>query len=158
MPRSVRGLSLMYARCIVCLVGACLLAIGAHAERTLARHRLQIGMYIIQAEVASDEATRSHGLMGRKELAGNDGMLFVFAQPGYYAMWMKDTLIPLSVAFIDSSGVILNIDEMEPLTEMTHSSAGQAKFALEMSSGWFTKKHIKRGDQIRNLDNAPPAQ
>jgi uncharacterized membrane protein (UPF0127 family) len=157
MLRSVRHLSTLYVR-FICLSIACLLTSGAHAEQTLARHRLQIGMHIIHAEVANDEATRSHGLMGRKELAGNDGMLFVFAQPGNYAMWMKNTIIPLSVAFIDAHGVILNIEEMKPLTEMAHSSAGQAKFALEMSGGWFAKKRIKPGDQIRGLENLPPAQ
>jgi uncharacterized membrane protein (UPF0127 family) len=158
MMPTIRHLFSLYARLFVCACAACLLASGAHAERILARQRLQIGMYVINAEVANDEATRSHGLMGRKELAGNDGMLFVFAQPGSYAMWMKNTVIPLSVAFIDPDGVILNIEEMKPLTETPHSSAGQAKFALEMSSDWFAKKRINPGEQIRGLESAPPAR
>jgi hypothetical protein len=159
MLRSIRHLTFMYTRFIVGLLAtACLLAGSAHAERTLARQRLQIGMFIIHAEVANDEAARSHGLMGRKELAGNDGMLFVFAEPGTYAMWMKNTVIPLSVAFIDANGVILNIEEMKPLTETTHASAGQAQFALEMSGGWFARKRINPGDQIRGLENVPPGQ
>ena len=158
MLRSIRPLNFMYTRFIVCLATACLLVSGAHAEQPLARQRLQIGMHIIHAEVANDEATRSHGLMGRKELAGNDGMLFVFAQPGNYAMWMKNTVIPLSVAFIDANGLILNTEEMKPLTETTHSSAGQAKFALEMNGGWFARKRIQPGDQIRGLENLPSAR
>jgi hypothetical protein len=70
-------------------------------------------------------------------------------------MWMKNTVIPLSVAFIDANGVILNIEEMKPLTETTHASAGQAQFALEMSGGWFARKRINPGDQIRGLENVP---
>jgi uncharacterized membrane protein (UPF0127 family) len=140
------------------MTAVCLLSIAAYAERTLARQRLQIGMHIIQAEVANDQESRTHGLMNRKELSGSSGMLFVFDQPSNQAMWMKDTLIPLSVAFIDANGVILNIEEMKPLTETVHGSAGSAKFALEMSGGWFSRRHVKPGDQVRGVEAAPPAE
>jgi uncharacterized membrane protein (UPF0127 family) len=119
--------------------------------------QLQLGMHIVRAEVANTDESRVHGLMGRKALPGNQGMLFVFERPDRQAMWMRNTLIPLSVAFIGDDGRILNIEEMKPQTEDVHPSKGDAKFALEMSGGWFANKGIKAGDRIKGLENAPPA-
>jgi uncharacterized membrane protein (UPF0127 family) len=118
---------------------------------------LNIGMYVIQAEVASTLAQREQGLMGRKAMAENAGMLFDLERPALLeCMWMKDTLLPLSVAFIDPAGKIINIEEMKPMTEDQHCSTkgAQVRYALEMNAGWFKKKNIKPGALIQRLSGA----
>ena len=87
----------------------------------------------ISAEIADTPATREQGLMYRKQLAKNQGMLFIFREPDYYSMWMLNTYIPLSVAFLDKQGIILNIADMAPLTKESHGAVAPAKFALEMN-------------------------
>lgn len=109
------------------------------------------------AEVANTRSSRMQGLMNRKTLDENRGMLFVFPSVGRYSMWMQNTYIPLSVAFINEQGVILNIKRMEPLTKTVHSSLGDAKFALEMNAGWFARREIKAGDQVKGLIQASVA-
>ena len=89
--------------------------------------------------------------MFRKELGRDDGMLFIFDDPGYYAMWMKNTLIPLSVAFVDGNGVILNIADMEPQTLDSHGAAGPAVYAIETNVGWFAAHKVKAGDKVTGL-------
>lgn len=89
--------------------------------------------------------------MFREKLAWNDGMLFVFDDPGYHAMWMKNTLIALSVAFIDGDGHILNIADMEPGALDPHSAAGPARYAIETNKGWFAARKIKAGDRVTGL-------
>ena len=118
---------------------------------------LTISGYEIAAEVAHTQLSRSQGLMYRESLDENTGMLFVFPNSGYYSMWMKNTYIPLSVAFIDVRGVILNIAEMQPETLMSHDSAGMAKYALEMNKGWFAARKITAGTQVTGLERAPAA-
>ena len=95
------------------------------------------------------------GLMFRKSLAENQGMLFIYEKEGRYAMWMKNTNVALSVAFIDRNGAILNIEDMEPQTEDSHGSKGVAKFSLEMNQGWFKKRGIKKGDHVGGLERIP---
>jgi len=116
------------------------------------------GMYLVRAEVANTFDSRATGLMFRKSLATNEGMLFVFPEPEMTCMWMKNTLIPLSVAFIDATGKIVSISEMQPQTETTHCAAAPAKYALEMNRGWFSSKGLKAGAAIRGLEKAPPAR
>lgn len=116
--------------------------------------QLQTGMYLIKAEVANDYSTRMQGLMMREKMAPNDGMLFLFPGREQQCMWMKNTLLPLSVAFIDESGVILNIEDMKPQTENSHCSAKEARYALEMNQGWFKNKNIKAGAKIIGLEKA----
>ena len=118
---------------------------------------LTISGYEIAAEVAHTQLSRSQGLMYRESLAENTGMLFVFPSSGYYSMWMKNTYIPLSVAFIDVRGVILNIAEMQPETLISHDAAGMAKYALEMNKGWFAARKITAGAQVTGLERAPAA-
>lgn len=115
---------------------------------------LSAGMYLIRAEVAADFETRSRGLMFRKELASNAGMLFVFDEPGSQCMWMKNTLIPLSVAFLDARGTIINIEEMTPQTEDSHCARRSADYALEMNGGWFAARGIKPGMRIGGIPGA----
>ncbi len=116
---------------------------------------LHAGGQSINAEVAATDATRQVGMMWRQKMGKNEGMLFVFPQRGYHAMWMRNTLLPLSVAFIDEKGEILSIHEMQPQTETSHQSAGPARYALEMNTGWFTAHKIKVGNLIKGLEKAP---
>jgi uncharacterized membrane protein (UPF0127 family) len=133
--------------------GAC------HAADNLPLVELRVGSHKIRAEVAATEPARTLGLMHRKQpLAPNAGMLFVFAEPGFHSMWMRNTYIPLSVAFIDERGVILNIADMAPLTTDPHTAAGFARYALEMNRGWFAARGIKAGAQVSGLKAAPAAK
>lgn len=112
---------------------------------------LKAGKQLIRAEVAATEAERGRGLMYRKSLPENSGMLFVYGAPVRTCMWMKNTAIPLSVAFIDRNGVILNIAEMEPFTTDSHCSAGWVYYALEMNAGWFARNGLEPGSRIDGL-------
>jgi hypothetical protein len=94
------------------------------------------------------------GLMFREKLGANDGMLFIFDEPAYQSMWMKNTLIPLSVAFLDGDGVILNILDMEPHTLTPNMSAGPARYAVETNRGWFAERKLKAGDRATGLPKA----
>lgn len=114
---------------------------------------LTAGMYLIQAEVAQTEAERQQGLMFREHMQANEGMVFLFGQPAGICMWMKNTLIPLSVAFLDKEGTIINIEEMQPKTLNSHCATKPAYYALEMNAGWFKKHNIKPGMKIGGLPN-----
>ncbi len=113
--------------------------------------QLSAGMHLVRAEVAADFATRARGLMHRESLGANTGMLFVFEQPEIQCMWMKNTLIPLSVAFLDERGAIINIADMEPHSERTHCAARPASYALEMNRGWFAVRGIKPGMRLGGI-------
>src|SRR5262245_57533916 len=116
---------------------------------------LSIGMQLIRAEVAADDAGRARGLMYRESLATNAGMVFVFDQNALHCMWMKNTLIPLSVAFIDEGGAITNIADMQPKSEQSHCATKPARYALEMNKGWFAQRGIKPGAKLRGLEKLP---
>jgi uncharacterized membrane protein (UPF0127 family) len=116
---------------------------------------LNAGIHVIRAEVANSFETRARGLMYRESLDPNQGMLFVFPQFERHCMWMKNTPLPLSVAFIDEDGEVVSISEMVPHTEDSHCAARQARFALEMGKGWFAAKGIRAGAKIRGIDKAP---
>ena len=115
--------------------------------------QLSAGMHLIKAEVASTGAQREQGLMFREKMPLNAGMVFVFDAPTTQCMWMKNTLLPLSVAFIDAEGIIVNIEDMQPQTLDSHCSkkAVAVRYALEMNLGWFKQKNIKPGTSIGNL-------
>lgn len=119
---------------------------------------LTIATHELHAEVAHTQQARAQGLMFRPMLPENVGMLFVFPQSAYYGMWMKNTMIPLSVAFIDEKGIILNIADMEPYTLTAHYSAGPVKYALEANRGWFAHKKIQSGAYVSGLEHAPTAE
>lgn len=125
----------------------------AHAE--MPRMNLNIGMYRIDAEVAADQPNRMQGLMHRRSMAQHQGMLFVFPEVAIHCMWMRNTFLPLSVAFLDEAGKILNVEDMQPQTENNHCAARPARYALEMNQGWFASKKIKPGTVIQGLDKAP---
>jgi hypothetical protein len=112
---------------------------------------LSAGIQVIQAEVALEPAERERGLMFRKQLGTNQGMVFLFDEPAQQCMWMRNTLIPLSVAFIDRDGKIINVEEMAAQTDDNHCAARPALYALEMNQGWFAKHGILAGTRIVGL-------
>jgi uncharacterized protein len=119
--------------------------------------QLSINGHRLVAELASTTETRTTGLMHRFSLKPDHGMLFVFSEPQPLAFWMKNTFVPLSIAFIGADGRILNIDDMAPQTENTHPSRGLALYALEMKKGWFSERAIAAGDRLGGLEKAPKA-
>lgn len=125
----------------------------AQAQQTV---ELTAGMHLIHAEVAADMSTRSRGLMFRKSLAPNAGMVFVFDDAAQHCMWMKNTYVPLSVAFLDDAGAIINIEDMAPQTEDTHCAKKPARYALEMDRGWFASRGIKPGVKLGGIDKLRP--
>jgi hypothetical protein len=114
---------------------------------------LKIPLYVkqveISVEVAKTPEERATGLMNRKHLGKDEGMLFIFETEGYHGFWMKNTLIPLSIAFIDKEGKIVRISEMKPLTLDSHDPPQPVLYALEMNKGWFAAHGIKVGDLIK---------
>ena len=112
---------------------------------------LSIGKHKLVAEVASTADQRSTGLMHRFSLRPDHGMLFVFERPERLSFWMRNTYIPLSIAFIGADGRIVNIEDMAPQTETSHWSRGPALYALEMRRGWFAERGIRDGDAVEGL-------
>jgi len=112
---------------------------------------LSIGMHRIEAELARTDATRARGLMQRRSMPTQRGMLFVFDQEAQHCMWMRNTLLPLSVAFLDKDARIVNIEDMQPQTDERHCAAAPARFALEMNQGWFAQRGIRAGAVLRGL-------
>jgi uncharacterized membrane protein (UPF0127 family) len=129
-------------------------ALPALADAQVATAILKIGPNRLKVEVAQTDEQREKGLMFRKQLGRDEGMLFIFDEPAYHAMWMKNTLIPLSVAFVDAQGTILNILDMEPQTLDSHAAAGPAIYAIETNKGWFDGRKIKAGDKVAGLPKA----
>ncbi len=125
------------------------LAAPTPAQTTFRTIPLTIGEHTLQVELAASPEERSQGLMFREQLAEDAGMLFVFPEDGFQSFWMRNTPIPLSIAFIDSAGRIVNIADMEPFDEQTfHQSAGMVRYALEVNQGWFAERGIGPGDQV----------
>jgi uncharacterized protein len=135
------------------VLAAALLALAslARAEAPLPVISLKVAGHALRVEVVTTQEQMAKGLMFREKLGTNDGMLFVYQDPGYYAMWMKNTLIPLSVAFVDGEGRILNIEDMEPQTLDSHAAAGPARYSIEANKGWFAARKVKAGDQVTGL-------
>ncbi len=116
---------------------------------------LSVGLYRIQAEVAATQKMRMTGLMHRTEMPAGAGMLFVFTERQKHCMWMRNTLIPLSVAFINEQGLIINIEDMQPQTDTAHCAGAPARYALETNAGWFAARKIAAGTRIAGLERAP---
>ncbi len=143
---------------LVLLAGALIATAQPAAADPLITYRLRIKTHELRAEIANTEESRRRGLMYRDRLAQNSGMIFVYPRPEAAAMWMKNTGVALSVAFIGANGRILNIADMAPHSEQAHASAGEAAYALEMNRGWFSKRKIMRGDVVEGLKALPPAR
>lgn len=116
---------------------------------------LTIGIHRVEAEVAATQDHRMVGLMHRKTMPAQHGMLFVFPEVTQHCMWMRNTLIPLSVAFLDEKGRILNVEDMKPQTEDNHCSSKPARYALEMNLGWFRSRGLGPGTPIAGVERAP---
>lgn len=134
------------------------LAVPAAARAQMPEIPLTVAGHRLTVEVADTEATRMQGLMHRRILPESRGMLFVFREVAHHAMWMMNTHIPLSVAFLDERGLIINIADMQPHTRDTHAATKPAKYALEANQGWFAMRGIKPGARIEGLERAPPAR
>ena len=119
---------------------------------------LSAGMHRIEAEVASTPGDRATGLMNRPAMPAHRGMLFVFPEAGVQCFWMKNTLIPLSIAFLDDDGRIVQIADMQPQSLDNHCSARPVRFALEMNAGWFRSRGLAAGAKISGVGKAPPAR
>ncbi len=125
------------------------------APQKLPSIALNAGMHIIQAELAQTPDQRSIGLMFRKTMGINDGMLFAFEQPATQCFWMKNTLLPLDIAFVSADGTVVNIDAMKPQTLESHCSTKPVPFVLEMNQGWFAKRGIKAGSKLKGAPFTP---
>lgn len=152
-------LAAIRARYLACFLAA-MVVTSASAQPNAPQSGLPVatlsaGVHVIQAEVASTDQTRAVGLMFRKSMEANRGMLFIFEMRSRHCMWMKNTLIPLSVAFMDDDGRILNIADMTPHDETSHCAVGPARYALEMNRGWFAGKGIKPGAKVSGLEKLP---
>lgn len=117
-------------------------------QLNLPRVKLQAGMYQIDAQLAQTPDQRQIGLMYRSDMPQHEGMLFIFEQPSEQCFWMKNTLLPLTAAFVADDGTIVNLADMKPQTTDSHCSAKPVRFVLEMNQGWFAKKAIKAGYKL----------
>ena len=136
------------------LLSLALALAGSAVAQTEAQPRLdtitlQAGMHNIRAEVARTPLQTQTGMMFRREMASHEGMLFVFDGLSRRCFWMKNTLLPLSIAFIADDGSIVNLAEMQPQSEASHCSSEPVRYALEMNQGWFTKRGIKPGFKLK---------
>ena len=117
-------------------------------QMNLQRARLSAGMHQIDVQIALSPEQRQIGLMFRKEMPQHEGMIFVFEAPTKQCFWMKNTLLPLTAAFVADDGTIVNLDDMKPQTENPHCSTKPVRYVLEMNKGWFAKKGIKAGGKL----------
>lgn len=125
-----------------------LTAQASEPQLDLPRTRLSAGMHQIDAQLASTPAQRSVGLMFRQEMPPHEGMLFVFEQPGVQCFWMKNTLLPLTAAFIADDGRIVNLADMKPQSLDSHCASAPVRYVLEMNQGWFAKRGLKAGSRL----------
>lgn len=134
---------------------SCLLAVFAlpawsqnAPQLQLPRVTLSAGMHLINAQLAATPEQRTIGLMFRQEMPANEGMLFVFEQHAGQCFWMKNTLLPLTAAFVADDGTIVNLADMKPQTQDSHCSAQPVRYVLEMNLGWFAKRGVKAGAKL----------
>jgi uncharacterized membrane protein (UPF0127 family) len=120
-------------------------------QTQLQRAVLSLGMFQIDAQIAQTPEERQIGLMFRAQMPQAEGMIFIFEEPSKQCFWMKNTILPLTAAFIADDGTILNLADMKPQTTETHCSAKPVRFVLEMNQGWFAKKGIKAGGKLRGV-------
>jgi uncharacterized membrane protein (UPF0127 family) len=139
------------------LTGFCALTAGAQTapQPRLPTISLTAGLYRITAEVASTPMQRQLGMMMRTEMSAQEGMLFVFEAPDVQCFWMRNTLLPLTAAFVADDGRIVNLADMQPRTDKSHCSKEPVRYVLEMNQGWFAKRGIKPGDRLRGQPFQP---
>jgi uncharacterized membrane protein (UPF0127 family) len=117
-------------------------------QMSLERTQLMAGMHRLDVQLALTPEQRQIGLMWRKDMPQHEGMLFVFEQPSTQCFWMRNTLIPLTAAFLEDDGTIVNLADMKPLSDDSHCSTKPVRFVLEMNQGWFAKRQIKPGFKL----------
>jgi uncharacterized protein len=147
------GLKRQIAQCfsaLLLVVSGTALAQG-QPQMDLPRIQLSAGMHLIDAQVAQTPEQRQIGLMHRAQMPVTEGMLFVFEQPATQCFWMKNTLLPLTAAFVADDGRVVNLADMQPQTTDSHCSAEPVRFVLEMNQGWFAKRGVKAGSRIGGL-------
>lgn len=142
----------------VIAAGVLAIASGSAAAADLPVIHLTAGTGALDVEVATNKSQRSLGLMNRTSMPDSRGMLFVYPAPAYFCMWMKNTKIPLSVAFIDAQGRVINIEDMAPQTETNHCTQRHATYALEANRGWFARHGVSPGIQIIGLEKSPQGE
>jgi len=139
-----------WRRCVWLL--ACWIASTSAAAQeqpqNLAATKLTVGMHSIRAQLAITPLQRQIGLMHRREMPMHEGMLFVFDEPQQQCFWMRNTFMPLSIAFLGEDGTVVNIADMKPQSDESHCSARPVRYALEMNQGWFAKRGVKPGTRI----------
>ncbi|MGZ8254365.1 MAG: DUF192 domain-containing protein [Burkholderiaceae bacterium] len=123
----------------------------SRAQPTLPTVRLTAGIHVITAEAATTPQSRTVGLMYRERLAANHGMLFVFEDKSQQCFWMRNTLVPLTIAFIEDDGTIAQLADMTPKSDVSHCSQKPVRYALEMEQGWFAKRGIAAGTKIGGI-------
>jgi uncharacterized membrane protein (UPF0127 family) len=142
---------------LVCICATFVAAAQAEPPQTqLPRTQLRAGMHLINAQVAATPEQRSIGLMWRQDMPTNEGMLFVFEKPAQQCFWMKNTLLPLTAAFMEDDGTVVNLADMKPQTTESHCSAKPVRFVLEMNQGWFAKRGITPGQRLQGAAFAAP--
>jgi uncharacterized protein len=128
--------------------GVATLAAAQQPQMDLPRTKLNAGMYLLDVQLAQTPQERQIGLMFRKEMPPHEGMLFVFEQAAPQCFWMRNTLIPLTAAFVADDGTIVNLADMKPQTDDSHCSAKPVRFVLEMNQGWFAKHGLQAGYKL----------
>ena len=150
MPRLSPATARLLATSLIALASTAPAAAQGQPQMNLPRIEITAGMHRIEAQVAASPQERQTGLMHRKEMPAHEGMLFVFEQPATQCFWMKNTLLPLTAAFVADDGTIVNRADMKPQTEDSHCSAKPVRYGLEMNQGWFAQKGIKPGIKLVN--------
>jgi uncharacterized membrane protein (UPF0127 family) len=117
-------------------------------QMNLPRTRLSAGMHLLDVQLAQSPLERQIGLMWRKEMPQHEGMLFVFEQASVQCFWMRNTLLPLSAAFVADDGSIVNIVDMKPQSDDSHCSTKPVRFVLEMNQGWFARRNVQAGYKL----------
>jgi uncharacterized membrane protein (UPF0127 family) len=148
MPRLSPATARLLATSLIALASTAPAAAQGQPQMNLPRIEITAGMHRIEAQVAASPQERQTGLMHRKEMPAHEGMLFVFEQPATQCFWMKNTLLPLTAAFVADDGTIVNLADMKPLVEDSHCSAKPVRYVLEMNQGWFDKRGIKAGARL----------
>ncbi len=124
-------------------------------QQDLPRLQLTAGMYVVNVQVAATDLQRSIGLMWRTDMPASEGMLFVFDQAKEQCFWMKNTVLPLSAAFVADDGRIVHIADMKPQSTDAHCSGRPVRYVLEMNQGWFAQKGIRVGTRLGGAPFAP---